>query len=1066
MMKQNTKKSLFFALGFTFAILALNAKEQNGETNDTKYISPNSDGVKDTLEIPLSINDASKVSSWKLVINDENGKTVRTVENKISFTKKTSFKDFLKQLFSTKKDIDIPKTLVWNGNADSGEVVSDGSYTYYVEAVDENGNRGRTKNFTVIVDTTPPVISLEEKSEAEKVFGAGEKTAFNIKQSGSEEELWQGIITNSAGKTVKTFTFKNAAPSSVLWDGTNDEGKLAANGVYFYEISATDKAGNKSAESKISNIIFSAEKIKAELKTKNMYFSPDKEPLTLSILLQKPSTLNPITSWKLDILNEEGKIVRSYKEVRNDDKSSAILPESVAFDGKDNSKSLLPDGPYKAVFEATYLNGYVSEKSFSPNFVLDRTIPKKSITASEKVFGGASKQTQLFTISEKEGSKLAPITERQAFIIDENGKIIKTYNITDALPEKIEWTGLTDEGKTAPNGRYSFVIKEKDAAGNFGESALSSPFTFDTKDALLVLHANEKYFSPNGDGVKDSVSFIPQVNDAKSIASYSFKIQDEQGKIHMEESGENLPKEFVWKAKNKDAKEGIYTAKCDITMNNGSFSHAESEKVILDLTPPSAEFSFSSLLFSPDKDGKRDALELSVNSCTNETLWKAAIKDESGKTIKKFAWNGTIKTSGKNAFVWDGSDEAGNLARSGNYSIFIESTDGSGNSFAKKIEGITLDARVPKAFITLSEKGFSPNSDGILDTLEINVKSNLNEGIENWKIEIKDEKGAAVKSWSGKSALPQKIIFDGKGTDKKVLNGVYTAVLSATYEKGNSLKEESASFFCTDKAPELTVKIKPEFFSPDNDGVDDELLIDIKAKSAAPIKNWSFTIEEPTKADGSKGSLFWKTQGKSSVPETLVWDGRSNVLKGSDGKAECVESAMDYPYTLTVTDALGMSTTETGLIMVDILVIRVGDVLKMAVPSIEFRANAADFKTKNEVAGGLEPKVAERNTFILKRISKMLKKFPDYTVTVTGHANRVTNDPLEETEDGYWGAALIPLSEARAEFVKKFLEKHGVKASRLLVKGKGGTEPVVSPADKSRNWKNRRVEFILDKKDK
>lgn len=1058
-MKKTTKKMLFFAPALASILFVAAAKEQNNEINEVKYISPNNDGIQDSLEIPLSIKDKSTISSWKLVIKDENSKILRTVENKISFTKKTSFKDFIKRLFSVKKDIDIPKTLVWNGSVDLGETATDGKYTYFMEATDDNGNTGRSKEYTVIVDTKPPEIVLEEKSETDKVFGAGEKNVLKIVQSGSEEELWQGVITDSAGKEVKTFRFKNSKPSSVLWDGTNDEGKLAANGVYFYEISATDRAGNKSAEAKISNIIFTAEKIKPELALSNNFFSPSIAPLSLSVILPKPSSLNPLTSWKLEIKDESGKLVRTFNE-----KNSSSIPSSVRFDGKDENHNPLPDGTYKASFEASYLNGLVTEKTFSPDFVLDSKTPKKNIIAAEKVFGGASKRTQVFTISESENGKLSPVVERHAFIVDEKGKTVKTYDITDVLPEKLEWSGLTDEGKVAPNGKYSFIIKEKDAAENEGESALPSFFTFDTKDAALVLHTSESCFSPNRDGVKDNVSFIPQVNDAENVDSYSFKIEDEHGKVYMEESGKRLPKEFVWNG--KDAKDGSYKAKCDITMTNGSLAHSESESVQIDITPPKARFDISSSVFSPDNDGKLDMLEVNVSDCTSEKLWRATIKDAAGKTVKTFSWNGVIKTQGKYGFSWDGKDEAGNKARDGDYFITLESTDEGGNVFSKKLEGITLDARVPKAFITLSAEGFSPNGDGILDEETINIKTTLKEGIENWSLEIKDDKGRSVKSWTGTSLIPDKIVFDGKGADKKVLSGVYKAVLTATYKKGNSLKEESASFFCTDKAPELTVKIRPEFFSPDNDGADDELFIDISAKSIAPIKNWSFTIEEPEKTDGKKGELFWSTAGKTFVPKTITWDGRSNRLKGNDGKAECVESAMDYPYTLSVTDSLGMTSTESGVIMVDILVIRVGDVLKMAVPSIEFRADAADFKTKNEVSGGLEPKVAERNTFILKRIAKMLKKFPEYTVTVTGHANRVTNDPNEEIKEGYWGAALIPLSEARAEFVKKFLEKNGVKESRLLVSGKGGTEPVVSPTDKSRNWKNRRVEFILDKKNK
>jgi outer membrane protein OmpA-like peptidoglycan-associated protein len=57
----------------------------------------------------------------------------------------------------------------------------------------------------------------------------------------------------------------------------------------------------------------------------------------------------------------------------------------------------------------------------------------------------------------------------------------------------------------------------------------------------------------------------------------------------------------------------------------------------------------------------------------------------------------------------------------------------------------------------------------------------------------------------------------------------------------------------------------------------------------------------------------------------------------------------------------------------------------------------------------------------------------------------------------------MPLSKERAEVIKTYLEKRGVSSSALSSDGMGGTLPVVNPKDKDNNWKNRRVEFILEK---
>ena len=274
--------------------------------------------------------------------------------------------------------------------------------------------------------------------------------------------------------------------------------------------------------------------------------------------------------------------------------------------------------------------------------------------------------------------------------------------------------------------------------------------------------------------------------------------------------------------------------------------------------------------------------------------------------------------------------------------------------------------------------------------------------------------------------------------------------------KGNIVDAETSKFICTTQAPVLSVKTAPAYFSPDNDGNDDDLFVQLKCKTVAGLKNWSFTIYNPIKDEKKPLSPFWKTAGKTVMTERLVWDGRGN-------NGEIVQSAEDYPYILEAYDELGMHSTYKGVINVDVLIIQDGDKLKMQIPSIIFRANAADFGVQkldakgNVKEKGITQAQADNNQRILKRVAEILNKFKDYKVTVVGHANRVTDNADEETKE------LIPLSTARAEYVKNQIVKLGVKDSRLSSEGKGGTEPVADRKNSDVNWKNRRVEFILQK---
>jgi outer membrane protein OmpA-like peptidoglycan-associated protein len=244
--------------------------------------------------------------------------------------------------------------------------------------------------------------------------------------------------------------------------------------------------------------------------------------------------------------------------------------------------------------------------------------------------------------------------------------------------------------------------------------------------------------------------------------------------------------------------------------------------------------------------------------------------------------------------------------------------------------------------------------------------------------------------------------------------------------------------------PELFVSLSARYFSPDDDGEDDLLSIFLKARDESGIGNWRFDIREP-----QTNKLFQTWNGGGEPPEKIDWNGKSP-------EGELVQSASDYRYTFTASDTPGNTSVREGIIPVDILVIREGDILRIRVPSIIFPPNSASFE-------GLDEEVRENNNRILRRIAQVLGKFSTYQVKVEGHANYTTppdriQDRLREQD-----RELQPLSEERARTVVGYLSDLGVNRGRLSPYGIGGSRPVVDHADREGWWKNRRVEFILEK---
>lgn len=240
-----------------------------------------------------------------------------------------------------------------------------------------------------------------------------------------------------------------------------------------------------------------------------------------------------------------------------------------------------------------------------------------------------------------------------------------------------------------------------------------------------------------------------------------------------------------------------------------------------------------------------------------------------------------------------------------------------------------------------------------------------------------------------------------------------------------------------------SLDITPLPFSPDNDGIDDDLIIDIKIHDQDSIDKWNLRIFDPM------GTLFTSFNGKGVPPEYISWDGLSS-------EGELVQSAEDYLLDLEVIDNKGKTTGIKKNIPVDVLVIREGNRLKISISSITFPPDLSDLEAVENIES------ANRNNIVLKRLSEIFQKYDNYSIQIEGHANNLFwDDPLKATEENI--KELIPLSRNRAISVKKALVRLGLDAERILTTGMGGEDPIVPFSDVENRWKNRRVEFILIK---
>lgn len=1035
---------VLFCVFFGMSLPAFSQKE-------TQYISPNSDGVQDDLVVPLSIADRRYITEWQFFVENQDNVVVRRIGNKVSHPEKLTFKNFFTRLFSEKKGVDVPSTVVWDGSLDSGEIAPDGLYYYYMTATDDNGNVSKTSRYEVVVDNTPPVINLAQPvSEDDKIFGEGRKLDFKVEQFGSSEDLWTGSFLDTSGLALRTITWENGSPASYAWDGRDDAGVPVPDGVYTYNITATDRAGNIAPVTQIANIIYSAEKPSTNILINgSRYFSPNGDTIQDTMLFDVTIPVgsgnsaggNRLVHWNIDIASTYGNIVRSFS---GEDKPPVVL----FFDGTDGNGKVLPDGSYQAIVRAQYSNGYETPSLRSPIFILDTVAPAATVRTDTSIFSPDG-DGRLDTITVYQEASLEK--EWKGEILDPNGRVIRSYHFGGQPSSSFLWEGLDGEGRLCEDEFYTYRLSSTDQAGNKGE-VVSQRFELNTGTTEVILTVQPSYFSPNGNSSQESVVLTPVIKSVSGISSYDLQIKDSTGAAVKTFAGNgSLPARFTWGGLSDDGvrcPDGTFTATLETVSKNGSISKTQSQPFTMDTVVPEVTISAPHLLFSPDGDGNRDVIDFTVVS-SEEDLWVARIESNDGSLVRELTWEGLAQS-----FQWDGTDDAGNIVKDGTYRVAISSQDKAGNRGSASIFGIETDTRQGKVYITAEQGMISPNGDEFKDQQKFSIRLTLAEGIESWHFDIKNGAGAVVRSWSQEdyADVPATIVWDGLSSAGTPVEGSLTGNITINYAKGTVLAATTSPFISSITPPQLNVRTAPEYFSPDNDGVDDDLFIALGAVSAVPFKNWSFQVYDP-----ENGKVFWSRSGNGTVTERLVWDGRGN-------NGELVQSATDYPFIFAVEDELGMSSEVAGIISVDVLVLRIGDVLKMQVPSIIFRSDKADFAGKDvDPQKGLEQSVIDNNIRVLKRIAEILNKFKDYTVRIEGHANNITGTEAEETSTANGNIPLVPLSEARAETVREMLIEFGVSPHRLSTVGMGGRQPVVPHNDRDNWWKNRRVEFILNK---
>ncbi|MCG8570145.1 MAG: gliding motility-associated C-terminal domain-containing protein, partial [Spirochaetes bacterium] len=1053
------------------------------------YASPNLDGIQDNIAIELNIVDERYIKSWRMEIYDSQGQIIRTIKNKEERRETMKFKDVVKRFFSPKTGIPIPKEVIWDGRDYAGNIVPDGTYQFKFYAMDDNKNENNTSSEGVIyIDTDQPEIQYDStldnkrnrvfspnndgnkdtiiidieiiKNQVEnidfddylspfqpyqleppKIQGinhrsmppAIQKSADNTTDSNQREQIWYVDILDINEKIVKRYTYKDKGPKKIEWDAKDENGNLMPDGIYKIKLHSIDKAGNY-WEQFIPNIIINTEPTPIEATILTSIFSPNGDNVKDQIGFKfNIPVKNGIEKWEFEVLTKDKKLVKGFH-------GEGLPPLEISWDGKDENNQFSKEGFYIGKLIVLYENG---NRPFgeTPQFEIDVTPPSGSTNLSDQVFSpnGDGKKDEIM-ISQKTSQE----EEWQGIIFNDKDQPVKTFVWKGQPPNQFAWDGKANDGKLLTDSFYYYQIQSTDLAGNSFRSDKKQVKIF-TADTPVFITSTYDSFSPNSDGIKDQQTLEIKVNiTGDKVKDWQLMIfTDTDSPVFQINKQGKIDPSIIWNGKNDQRQtlpDGNYYAKLEVNFESGNSSSSKTALFNLDNTAPTIEIKNLDTIFSPNNDGNKDQYII-LQKGSSEDQWASYIYDQNNKT----QWKSFNTGKPTEKVIWTGKDLNGNPAKNGTYRYVIQSEDKAGNKTRAEINSIILKNVHTSAFITLDKDMFSPNKDGKFDEIIMNPFVGQTEGIEIYQIDIFDQKKNIVKTFTGKTNIPEKIIWDGM-TNRNTLaeDGVYFTKLTVVYNFGNKPTIESAQFILDNTPPEIDLTLSPQYFSPDNDNVDDELTIGINSYDLSGIKDWNISIKNPKKTRD-----FISFLGTGKPTQSIVWNGQSK-------NGNLVESAEDYPVFISAEDKVGNQITkEVDPVRVDILVIKLPDGrLKIKVSNIQFKPNSPEMTD------------SPKNEQIINLIVKALKKYKLYKITIEGHANKFRENLNEKIAKD--------LSLKRAETILQTLNSKGIAQNRMTSVGRGFDEPLISLEDayKIENVeerseelaKNRRVEFYLDKK--
>jgi len=279
------------------------------------FFSPNADSVQDTSTVTASSNYDDP--SWTVTVLSATSAVVRTASGSGSAI-----------------------SYVWDGRDGSNVVQPDGVYTLRVDVTVGTGTA--QKSATSTLDNTPPSLAIATPAVNDVLSNVYRNGATLVVPTGNvlDTNLKDWVLRAGLGANPSSWNQLGGGTTGQVSNGNLGAWETAntANGDWSLRLSATDKAGNAA---QVSN--FPVKQGNFSVAISAHQFNVTNQTLTYT------STVPFALTETLVVKNEAGSVVRTL--VNGVLRAAGTYPD--AFNGRNDSNVVLPDGPYFYVATVT-----------------------------------------------------------------------------------------------------------------------------------------------------------------------------------------------------------------------------------------------------------------------------------------------------------------------------------------------------------------------------------------------------------------------------------------------------------------------------------------------------------------------------------------------------------------------------------------------------------------------------------------------------------------------------------------------------------------------------------------